>query len=323
MGNELRTTGAPVPQSALGLLVGGIVDYAGLFPPAGLTMPEAVENYAAYRRSADAWMLGRFVVPAERLQELADSIASRRLGSTDAPWSLSVLLGPPDTGGLDRVRPYAPGASGALSGAMIADVVEFRAETAEDIETRLPDLPPGVVGYVEIPWRTDPQDLVTSLRRTGGRAKIRTGGVSPDLFPPATALLRFIRACVALDLPFKATAGLHHPLAGSYPLTYEQGSPPANMYGFLNLLVATALLRAEAPEDIILEALEEQESVAFHFADDFARWRDHRFGRDAISAARRRGMVAFGSCSFREPVEELAAIIAGGTDSSMHTAEDS
>ena len=45
-------------------LLGGVVDYAGLFPPAALSMADAVAEYAAAQRGADAWMLGRFVLPA-------------------------------------------------------------------------------------------------------------------------------------------------------------------------------------------------------------------------------------------------------------------
>ena len=51
-------------------LLAGLVDYAGLFPPAALSMDDAVAEYARWRRSPEAWMLGRFVLPAARLAEL-------------------------------------------------------------------------------------------------------------------------------------------------------------------------------------------------------------------------------------------------------------
>ena len=50
-------------------LLGGSIDYAGLFPPAALSMPEAVINYATYRTSNYNWLLGRFVVTSSRLAE--------------------------------------------------------------------------------------------------------------------------------------------------------------------------------------------------------------------------------------------------------------
>lgn len=57
-------------------LLENLIDYAGLFPPAELTMAEAVRNYAAYRHSEHNWMLGRFIVPASRLQEFEQAAAS-------------------------------------------------------------------------------------------------------------------------------------------------------------------------------------------------------------------------------------------------------
>lgn len=54
----------------------GLIDYAGLFPPAQESMDDAVRHYAAYRRAAHQWMLGRFVVPASRLDEFAAAVAA-------------------------------------------------------------------------------------------------------------------------------------------------------------------------------------------------------------------------------------------------------
>jgi len=45
-------------------LLRALIDYAGLFPPASLALPEAVRNYQTYRSGPHAWMLGRFVIPA-------------------------------------------------------------------------------------------------------------------------------------------------------------------------------------------------------------------------------------------------------------------
>ena len=43
-------------------LLNGLIDYAGLFPPAGEDMRTAVHNYADYLRSPDRSAPGRFVV---------------------------------------------------------------------------------------------------------------------------------------------------------------------------------------------------------------------------------------------------------------------
>ena len=48
----------------------GVIDYAGLFPPASLATGPAIKAYADARGGADSWMLGRFVCSASRLGEL-------------------------------------------------------------------------------------------------------------------------------------------------------------------------------------------------------------------------------------------------------------
>ena len=55
---------------SLRVLLDRLIDYAGLFPPAGLSMQDAVRNYARYREGDDSWALGRFVVPQERAHEV-------------------------------------------------------------------------------------------------------------------------------------------------------------------------------------------------------------------------------------------------------------
>ena len=64
----LKTQSAAV--KAVDALLAGLVDYAGLFPPASEDMRDALENYASYRASDDRSALGRFIVPVSRLKEL-------------------------------------------------------------------------------------------------------------------------------------------------------------------------------------------------------------------------------------------------------------
>ena len=79
-------------MSAIHILLRNSIDYAGLFPPAGLDMKSSVENYARYKSGPSSWALGRFVVPVERLAEL-QAAAQPHLIGTGAPWQLTALLG--------------------------------------------------------------------------------------------------------------------------------------------------------------------------------------------------------------------------------------
>jgi hypothetical protein len=54
-------------------LLSRLIDYAGLFPPAKLDMATTISNYARYREGDDAWMLGRLIVPASRLDEFEEA----------------------------------------------------------------------------------------------------------------------------------------------------------------------------------------------------------------------------------------------------------
>ena len=300
-------------ETALRTLLAGSIDYAGLFPPAALDMATAVRSYAEYRAGPDAWALGRFVVPASRLAELereAESIAPR---SPADPWRLGVLLGDGAARELEllgelKCRHAAAGAA-ALSG----DVVEGKAATVEAVDRLARALPRWATAYVEVPLEPDPAPLLAAIARGGLRAKARTGGVTPDAFPPPAAVLRFLRACTATDLPFKMTAGLHHPLRAEYRLTYAADSPTGTMYGFLNVFLAAAFLRSSLPEAEGLRLLEERSPDAFRFLPDAIEWRGHRVDQATIAATRAQGIGGFGSCSFTEPMGELRGMVRGDT----------
>ena len=297
---------ATAAPAALRALLAGIVDYAGLFPPAALDMPAAGANYAAYRAGADRWALGRFVVPASRLGEFEREAAPRLPKTADtAAWRLSALLGAPTDDDLAAVRDFNRRHADPRAGHAVVDTLEAKASTPDEV-ARLAGRTGGDFElYVEIPVAAEPAPLLEAIRDAGARAKVRTGGVTADAFPPAAQLARFVAACARTCVPFKATAGLHHPLRASYRLTYAADSASATMYGFLNVFLAAALLRAGMPEGELPALLEESRPDAFHFDAGEARWRDWRANRDILAETRAGCAIAFGSCSFEEPIGEL------------------
>ena len=301
-GAETRAAGSA--GAALRTLLHETVDYAGLFPPAALDMPAAVANYAAYRAGPDAWALGRFVLPAARLAELER--AADPLLTPGDPWRLSALLGPDVAADAARVRDFDRRHRARRTA--LVDTVELRAADAEAIARAGVVVPEGATAYVELPLGDDVAPLARAVARAGMRAKARTGGTTPDAFPASEALARFIEACIAADVAFKATAGLHHPLRGAYRLTYEPDAATGVMFGYLNVFLATALLEAGASRVEARALLEEGDPEALRFEDAAVVWRAHRLGARELAAARSR-MVSFGSCSFREPVDELGRLL--------------
>jgi hypothetical protein len=169
-------------------------------------------------------------------------------------------------------------------------------------------MPSWLQAYVEIPVARDPAPLVAAIGAGGGRAKVRTGGITADAFPPASDLVRFIRTCLSAGVPFKATAGLHHPLRADYRLTYEPDSPRGTMFGFLNLFLATAYLADGLDDDTAARLLEERDAAAIRWDDSGVAWRGRRLGLDALGRAREAGIVSFGSCSFTEPIGDLESL---------------
>jgi hypothetical protein len=256
---------------ALRTLLAGLIDYGGLFPPAGLDMAHATRNYAAYRAGPHAWALGRFIVPAARLSEL-DSQAGEE-------WRLSVL----------GVSPR------------VVEACEIKVERAADAAAILATLPAEVTAYFELPIGEDAAPLAAGP----GRAKVRTGGVTPDAFPAPAALARWISRCARARVPFKATAGLHHPLRSVQRCTYQADSPTVLMHGFVNVFLAAALLWQGGSEAAAIATLEEQSPEAFHFDDEYAAWGTHRVTTAQLRAARENFAISFGSCSFEEPIRDL------------------
>src|SRR5713226_4823013 len=55
---------------SLRALLTHLIDYAGLYPPAGLPLPAVVENYKRYLASPENWILNRLVLPHSKLAEL-------------------------------------------------------------------------------------------------------------------------------------------------------------------------------------------------------------------------------------------------------------
>lgn len=297
-------------MKAIAALMDGLVDYAGLFPPASEDMRQALESYASYVESPEKNALGRFIVPLPRLKELEGVGADLfpRNGNS-APWRLSVLVADDvRAAGADMLAFNRHHSSGSRAGHVVIDVVELKASTTGEIESQREELPHSFTAYFEIPTRGDVASLVKVLARAGSRAKIRTGGVTPEAFPPPQEIIDFISACRRERVPFKATAGLHHPVRGTYKLTYEPDAPTGKMYGFLNVFMAATLSYAGESEDTALAVLQEEDPLTFSFADDAIVWRERRIDVEQIQASRANFAISFGSCSFREPVDEIESL---------------
>jgi membrane protease YdiL (CAAX protease family) len=298
-------TGHATAAASLRALLEGIVDYAGLFPPAALSMPQAVATYAEARRGPDAWMLGRFVVPAARLAEFgADAYPHLPAVGEGEPWRVSALAAPHPAADLATIRAF----NQEHAGRAIVDSVEIRADDPAALADAARQVPAGMTAYFELAPGAGLDALLSAVKESGMRAKIRTGGVTADAFPPPADVLRFIEACVRAGVPLKATAGLHHPLRAEHRLTYADDAPSGVMFGFLNVFLAAAFLRSGLDAESVGPLLEEGDPAALRFGDEGVEWRGHRLATAQLAAARGGFAASFGSCSFDEPVRDLKAL---------------
>jgi hypothetical protein len=288
-----------MPPDSLRILLAGLVDYAGLFPPAALSMAEVAANYASYRRSPDAWALGRLVMPVARLGELSEVMASGLVVGR-APWRISALVGDDVTHDAKRIAQW----NASTNDALVVDAVELRVSSATAIAALAQEFR-DVTVYVEFPLAHDPASYLDAIALAGVRAKMRTGGVTADAFPAAAQIVRFLRGCAERDVPFKATAGLHHPLRANHRLTYAADAPTGEMFGFLNVFLAAAFARKGVPEDQLTHLVNEHDPSSLRFADHSIRWRDEEIDIQHLADIRTSFAIAFGSCSFREPIDDL------------------
>ncbi|HEY7309243.1 MAG TPA: hypothetical protein VH643_07810 [Gemmataceae bacterium] len=304
--------------ASLRALLTGILDYAGLFPPARLTLDHAIRNYARYRQELEGWMLGRFILPAARLEELEPY--QDELFQTGPPFAFSVL-----------------GRGGETFADFIAnlrtdlrDIAAFRKRhgdrvTVDVMELRLPAelsdplLPdstetlyktmrvfPAVdlLVFCESPGRSD--GLLTQLAMLPFDYvgfKLRCGGLEAAAFPSSQQIADALRGSLDAGVRFKATAGLHHPLPRFDPTVN------ARMHGFLNVFLAGVLAHVhDLSAEQIGRILDDEQARHFAFDNRQASWRTLRASTAEIAAARRDFVVSFGSCSFDEPRADLRAL---------------
>jgi hypothetical protein len=202
--------------------------------------------------------------PPARLP-LPDALADHRAArASDESWMLARFVAPASS---LRELPQGLPVSAVLDG-------EYELAGVEAVEVRASD-PDAIRTFprvaAEIFFEISDPALVEPIRERGASAKVRCGG---GTVPSVGELATLIRACRDADVPFKATAGLHHPVR-------RDGE-----HGFLNLVAAAASDDVEA----MLESEDTEELLAV----------DARRARQALRS--------IGSCSFWEPVEELKAL---------------
>lgn len=287
----------------------GIIDYAGLFPPAALPLAEAVRCHRRYLGGNHGWLLGRFVVPVGRLGEMPH----------DTAFPLAVII-----------PPEIPPEDLELLSAFWKHIEQLEIRLFNDDDSaghctaRLQELqrrltPSGVNNaalFIEPSAAESAAEAIAAFNRnlSGDRAissagfKLRCGATDTAAAPTPETVAATIALCRDRDIPLKFTAGIHLPLRNQCRLTGEM------QHGFLNIFAAALLFWAGrlSPAEMT-DCLRDEDPADFLFTDEGFHWRNRAISTAEIEKIRRERIVSFGSCSFDEPVEGLMALGLLGT----------
>jgi hypothetical protein len=309
--------------SSLQAFLAGILDYAGLFPPAQLPLDQAIQAYVRYRRDPNSWLLGRFICPAERLDSLSPFVLE--FSSSEPALAISALgrggksvaeLSVGLRADLDAIASFVDRHDGRVDIAVYevrvpgdvlaarskASARKFLDETAGIMaEAGLPSL----TAYYEPPrgadWRSSLMALSTALAESNhAGVKLRCGGLEARAFPSPEQVAIAITACRDAGVPLKFTAGLHHPIR-QYSAELQ-----TQVHGFLNIFGAGILAHArQLTEEQVRRIIDDEDAEHFAFAAEKFRWKSDPASVPEIRAARRSAVISFGSCSFDEPCDDL------------------
>ncbi len=308
-----------------------IIDYAGLFPPAVLTMEKAVANYDRYRDCPESWMLSHFICPAAKLGEF--EVSSAGLMKEGKPFHISTLGRKSDVSDcfLDYILEDVSATGQFIernAGKVVVDVFEFclppglssQPERVEEyldaagkilIQHTASSDP--VTVYYEVPlsrnWQEDIDLVVRAISRQNSSYKdkaltagykFRCGGVRVEQFPSVEQVVCCITTCRDAGVRLKLTAGLHH------PFRQFNESVQTKMHGFINIFAAALLGKRHKLDAVTLtKIIEDEDGSNFRFEEHTFSWKDLSVTTDQIAEYRENVVISFGCCSFDEPREDL------------------
>ncbi len=300
---------ADVPPVVRAIMT-GILDDASMFPPAAAPLEATLGLHAQVARSPWREVQGRLLLPASVLERLPDE---RALLGLEGPLQVGAVVGSPadptPAAGLQQVREAAEALSHRDPAVTIASV-EVRGEdvgaTIEQARALGDHLRLDQIA-VEVPVRgTTPDDIAAAVTRVAAAAsddprivaKVRCGAVDPAGVPTTDELAAFILTAATSGVPFKATAGLHHPDA--IPAGGDR------RHGYLNLLAAAHAAQAHGDDhrstvvDLLERTVDDIAVTDLHLVVG-----THRLSADDVRRTRWSGLRTFGTCSFTEPLAAL------------------
>jgi hypothetical protein len=269
----------------------GLIDDAAMFPPGNAGAADAVAAHKSYRGSWFAPLIGPLVVSDTKLGEVDRAV--RGTGEPD-PLAVSMINSGGAGGLVSLAGRKVPGLRVVAVESALRDLDDLAGNAAR-VVAAAEGLGESVRVFVEIPYAPGWERAVTEVEAAGRYGKIRTGGPEGTDTPSVDQLARQLSVLVEADLPFKATAGLHHAWA-------SDGTDPGRprQHGFLNLILAVESLIEGASESDAADLLGQGGSPAL--VERIAGW------TDAHATRIRRRFRSFGCCGVLDPVQDLVSL---------------
>ncbi len=310
-------------KKSLKELMSGLIDYAGLFPPASLPLDKAIAEYLYYKKSEYSFPVSRFVVPASSVENLKSICKEHNVKNIN----LSVLL--PEMGfdeknekniflaidelsNIIKSNPFIEVSSYEikLPKNLSVDTKENLLQSLTKIISKVNKVNESSVIFFE-PFVLDDNwknnidiacDVILQNKEKTG-FKLRTGGVTKDAFPHTDIVAYAIKKCSELKIKFKATAGLHHPLR-HYNTTVN-----SKMHGFFNVFLGFLIAEKYSPTLEKIKGIINTESPdKFNFSDDFITFESFVLSLSDIKKIKASYQLSYGSCSIDEPIDDLKTL---------------
>ncbi len=300
-------------------LFSGIIDYAGTFAPASLSLQDALKTNVEFRKTAKhPWLWAKVALNLSDIKNLNPQMLFQSEFNGN-PLMITVLGSPFEGSGITDLLKHVEWDLRELehckkrayhsSARQVFVSYELKLPEALDIKESIPLLLNRIFElshlepYFELPWgasyEKDLHSLTQSLSEwkedndesdyTPG-IKIRTGG---KYVPSTIEVAKVILATTQHRLRFKATQGLHHAVTSTNGLGF------VNLFASLNLAQAYGELEFGLTE--VISCLEDNTGKNFQFYENLFKYKKFELSCDDIEKARRVHAATFGSCSLDEP----------------------
>ena len=316
----------PGSKRALEVLVDGLFDYAGMFPPSSLSFDDAIIASASFSHELKRPSLvgADLVLGVEHLSRLRIELL-QQIGFDSQRAFLVCVLGSTlaaaeEPSRADELKSLELFNRTEANSSIRRHIVSYELKLSQNLQT---DHHSAVQRVSEIQSRLEKERLMIFLEpdlsvaawesvlenicgvikvvndsSEGPRIGLKARASGPTAATPAK-FAAIISEVATAQLHFKATAGLHHPIV--------ERARYHNELGFLNMATALYLKRhlgsAFSNQDL-LGCLTCEQSSAYRFEDEL-QWNEQRLSVRDLELLKENFHFSIGSCSLHEPDQDL------------------